>query len=324
MLGHVRAQHGSSSTSFPQRPPDITGTWRSVHGKVLSGPPCRGSWSITRASYAPPETVFNIMRNSSKCCDACSHSYVTISRRLPGLPSIWLSRSRTPWLSSWPGNKRTGRTVHNNPIMMAWMRLIVMILAPVLLPQLAVTAGHCLYIKHLVYMPIGHVVLKIYVPCKNFHVPSYYLYKSCKAYVYNWKKPTKVYKPWDKSTCPGHVGTPLCRALCPSVRCEGRQDPTPSTSMAEPPAPSVDTVAVITPEPVVPARKLKRKNAMSRQSGKKHKSPTMSLDAAPTVVAIAHIKDTPPPPKTCYNNHKNWPVVISLDRDCDTIEDWQE
>ena len=91
--------------------------------------------------------------------------------------------------------------------------------------------------------------------------------------------------------------------------------------MAEPPGPSVDTVAAITPEPVVPAQKLKGKNAMSWQSGKKHKSPTMSLDAAPTVVAIAHIKG---PPKTCYNNHKNWPVVISLDRDCDTIEDWQE
>ena len=131
---------------------------------------------------------------------------------------------------------------------------------------------------------------------------------------------TKVYVPWDKSTCPGHAGTPLCRALCPSVRCEGRQDPTPSTSMAEPSAPSVDTVAAITPEPVVPARKLKRKNAMSRQSGKKHKFPMMSLDAAPTVVAIAHIKDTPPPPKTCYTNHKNWPEP-SLDRDCDTIED---
>ena len=49
---------------------------------------------------------------------------------------------------------------------------IVMILAPVLLPQLAVAAGHCLDIKHLVYMPIGHVVLKMYVPCKNFHVPA--------------------------------------------------------------------------------------------------------------------------------------------------------
>ena len=237
-----------------------------------------------------------------------------------------------------PGTKRTWRTVHNNPIMMAWMRLIVMILALVLLPQLAVAAGHCLDIKHLVYMHIRHVVLKIYVPCKNFHVSSYYLYKSCKAYVYCWKKSTcpewkvtcpvgqvttKVYVPWDKiymSWARGHafMSSPL------SVRCEGRQDPTPSTSMAEPPAPSVDTVAAITPEPVVPARKLKRKNAMSRQSGKKHKSPTMSLDAAPTVVAIAHKKDTPPPPKTYYNNHKNWPVVISLDRDCDTIEDWQE
>ena len=42
-------------------------------------------------------------------------------------------------------------------------------------------------IKHLVYLPIGHVVLKIYVPCKNFDVPSQYLYKPCKAYVYCWK-----------------------------------------------------------------------------------------------------------------------------------------
>ena len=42
-------------------------------------------------------------------------------------------------------------------------------------------------IKHLVYMPMGQVVLKIYVPCKNFDVPSQYLYKPCKAYVYCWK-----------------------------------------------------------------------------------------------------------------------------------------
>ena len=33
----------------------------------------------------------------------------------------------------------------------------------------------------------GHVVLKIYVLYKNFHVPSQYLYKSCKAYAYCWK-----------------------------------------------------------------------------------------------------------------------------------------
>ena len=39
---------------------------------------------------------------------------------------------------------------------------------------------------HLVYMPTGHVVLQIYVPCKNFHVPSQYLCKPCKAYVYCW------------------------------------------------------------------------------------------------------------------------------------------
>ena len=42
-------------------------------------------------------------------------------------------------------------------------------------------------IKHLVYMPVGHMVLKIYVSCKNFHVPSQYLYKPCKAYVYCWE-----------------------------------------------------------------------------------------------------------------------------------------
>ena len=42
-------------------------------------------------------------------------------------------------------------------------------------------------IKHLVYMPIRHVVLKMYVPCKNFDVPSQYLYKPCKAYIYCWK-----------------------------------------------------------------------------------------------------------------------------------------
>ena len=32
-------------------------------------------------------------------------------------------------------------------------------------------------IKHLVYVPIGHVVLKINVPCKNFHMSSQYLHK---------------------------------------------------------------------------------------------------------------------------------------------------
>ena len=42
-------------------------------------------------------------------------------------------------------------------------------------------------IKHLFYMPIGHVVLKIYVPCKNFHMPRQNLYKPCEAYVYCWE-----------------------------------------------------------------------------------------------------------------------------------------
>ena len=36
-------------------------------------------------------------------------------------------------------------------------------------------------IKLLVYTPIGQVVLKIDVPCKNFHMPSQYLYKPCKS-----------------------------------------------------------------------------------------------------------------------------------------------
>ena len=48
-------------------------------------------------------------------------------------------------------------------------------------------------------MPIGHVVLKIYVPCKNFHMSSQYLYKSCKAYAYCWKN---KYMPWLKIHLP--------------------------------------------------------------------------------------------------------------------------
>ena len=36
-------------------------------------------------------------------------------------------------------------------------------------------------------MPIGHAVLKIYVPCKNFHLPSQYLYELCQAYVHCWE-----------------------------------------------------------------------------------------------------------------------------------------
>ena len=42
-------------------------------------------------------------------------------------------------------------------------------------------------IKHMVYMPVWHVVLNIYLPCTNFHMPSQYLYKPCKAYVHCWK-----------------------------------------------------------------------------------------------------------------------------------------
>ena len=42
-------------------------------------------------------------------------------------------------------------------------------------------------IKHLVHVPIGHVVLKVYVPCKNFPMPRQNLYKPCKSYVYCWE-----------------------------------------------------------------------------------------------------------------------------------------
>ena len=57
-------------------------------------------------------------------------------------------------------------------------------------------------IKHLVYMPIRHVVQKIYVPCTNVHMPSQYLYKPCKAYVYCWEN---KYMPSLKNHLPGRA-----------------------------------------------------------------------------------------------------------------------
>ena len=64
----------------------------------------------------------------------------------------------------------------------------------------------------------GYVVLKIYVPCKNFDLPCQYLCKPCKAYMYtaekistcpDWKiscpvrhVTIKVYVPWDKIYLP--------------------------------------------------------------------------------------------------------------------------
>ena len=54
-------------------------------------------------------------------------------------------------------------------------------------------------IKHLAYMPVGHVVLKIYMPCKIFYVPSQYLYKPCKAYVYCWENKYLVHAQTEKS-----------------------------------------------------------------------------------------------------------------------------
>ena len=95
-----------------------------------------------------------------------------------------------------------------------------------------VNARTGLDIKHLIYMPIGQVlvVLKIDVPCKKFHMPSQYLYKPCKAYVYHWEN---KYMTWlknhlpsracnhktDKSQCPG------VRSTCPDMR--GRLDVEP-------------------------------------------------------------------------------------------------
>ena len=72
-----------------------------------------------------------------------------------------------------------------------------------------ITSHTGLGIKHLVYMPIGHVVLKIYVPWKSFHVPSQYLYKPCKAYVYCWKN---KYMP----TLKNHMACRACnhKSLC--------------------------------------------------------------------------------------------------------------
>ena len=58
-------------------------------------------------------------------------------------------------------------------------------------------------------MPIGQVVPKIYVPCKNFYVPSQYLYKPCKAYVYCWKN---KYMPRLKNHLPSRA--PNHKSLC--------------------------------------------------------------------------------------------------------------
>ena len=57
-------------------------------------------------------------------------------------------------------------------------------------------------IKHLVHMPVGHVVLKIYVPFKNLHMPSQYLYKPCTVYVYCWKN---KYMPTVKNHLPSQA-----------------------------------------------------------------------------------------------------------------------
>ena len=52
------------------------------------------------------------------------------------------------------------------------------------------------------FQPVGHMVLKIDVPCKNFHVPSQYMYKLCRAYVYCWEN---NYMPWLKNHLPSRA-----------------------------------------------------------------------------------------------------------------------
>ena len=99
-------------------------------------------------------------------------------------------------------------------------------------------------------------------------------------------------------------------------RTEGSQKPTPSTSTAEvAAAPSADTLPTIVP-------KLKCKNAMTRKSSKKYKSPSAPPDAAPTIVAITHVKDTPSPLKTRYASKKS--SVVASDSESEATEEWQE
>ena len=69
-------------------------------------------------------------------------------------------------------------------------------------------------IKHLVYMPVGHVVMKIYMPSKNLYVPSQYLYMPCKACVHCWEN---NYMPRLKNNLP-------CRTRNHKSLCALRQD----------------------------------------------------------------------------------------------------
>ena len=97
--------------------------------------------------------------------------------------------------------------------------------------------------------------------------------------------------------------------------------PCPSTSTPTSTAEVLVTPSGHTAKAVAP--ELKQKNVMLWKSSKKHKSPMASLDAAPTVDAITHVKDTLIPPKTC-NNPKNWPVIIDSNSNSDATEEWQE
>ena len=53
----------------------------------------------------------------------------------------------------------------------------------------------------LVYMTVGHVDLKVCMPCKNFHVPSQYFKKLCKGYEHCWENKymprLKNHLPWQ-------------------------------------------------------------------------------------------------------------------------------
>ena len=69
-------------------------------------------------------------------------------------------------------------------------------------------------IKHLVYLPVWHMYLKVYMPCKTFHVPSQYFNKPCKGYVHCWEN---KYMPRLKNHLP-------CRAHNHNGLCALRQD----------------------------------------------------------------------------------------------------
>ena len=107
-------------------------------------------------------------------------TYLKLNWNLPGTNELIISQY---WYGTGSSNLSSWRTVicssHINNNVAAAVSLTE--------GARASAAKSGLDIKHLVNMPIMHMVLKIYMPCKNFDVPSQYLYKPCKAYVCCWR-----------------------------------------------------------------------------------------------------------------------------------------